>query len=216
MLNNEDLHFKPSNSDDKVSKDNKFCATPFSDAEISAKVKFSLLPSPIKSKHKPQAFKEERRSKIPLENGKLPKLSDSNYQLPKPKLRQLSSANKSTVPLSGLSTSKDEYGYNLPLLGDLKPQILEGDSIKLIKNKDSSPRGIKEDETNHLLQETSMSSVLFNSTPLRPKMCKSNLKSQLEVAEKKLRAIKSLVSGWEVNGTTENIQMLLEEIKRNL
>jgi len=214
--NNGSLHFKQSNSDDHGFKQKKFCATPFSDTEISARVKLPLVPCPIKKKHNWQGVKEELRSKSPPTNGKLPKLSDLSFQPPKLKLHQISSAHKSVLQSSALCSAKDKYQFKLPLLGDLRPKNPDVDSSKLINNKDSCPKVKKELQTNHLPEETSLSSVLSNSTPLRPKMCKSNLKSQLEVAEKKLQAIRLIVSGWEVKGKAEDIQMLLKEIKRNL
>lgn len=214
--NNESLHLKQSNSDEKGFKHKKFCATPFSDTEISTSVKLPSVPCPIKKKHKSQGDKQEPRSKNPLTNGNLPKLCDLSYQPPKPKLLQISSANKLAPPLSALCGVKDKYDYKLPLLGDLMPKNPEVDSTKLLTTKDSCPNVKKKLQNNNLPEETSMSSVLSNSTPLRPKMCKSNLKSQLEVAEKKLEAIRLIVSGWEVEGKAEDIQMLLKEIKRNL
>jgi len=214
--NNERPHLKKSNSDEKGFKHKNFCATPFSDTEISARVKLPLVPCPIKKKHKPQVVKQELRSKNSLTNGKLPKLSDLSYKPPKPKLLQISSAHKSAPQLSALCSAKDKYDYKLPLLGDLTPRNQVVDSTKLLTTKDSCPKVKKELQTNNLPEETSMSSVLSHSTPLRTKMCKSNLTSQLEVAEKKLQAIRLIVSGWEVKGKAEDIQMLLKEIKRNL
>jgi hypothetical protein len=221
----ENLHFKSSNSDHKSFICSKFSPKSLSDREISAKIKSPLSPCLNKYRYKLQPFKNEAGPYISTShNDELPKLSVTKYHLSKPMLLQTSDAHRPILLSSGLCPSKegeDKFSYDLPLLGDLKSETSKINSTKLLKNKQNCPRGIKVIQTNHLHQKSLNRSLMYkssldNSPTLKPKMCKSDIKTQLELAEKKLQTIRSLVNGWKVKGTMEDIQVLLKEIDRNL
>lgn len=217
---NENLQFISSTNDYSPSKVNKFSEKPFSDAEISAKVKSPLGTCPNKSKRIQQSFKDEPASDITSTYSDLPSLSSPNYQVSRPKHLELSPPHNSIFPSSGLRSAndcEDKDFYNLPLLGDLNSKAQKVDATLL--SKGSCRQENKLVHTNHELKKWSKCAVLFdsdenNTTLLKP--CKSTIRSQLEVAENKLRAISAIVNGWRVKGTTVDMQMLLKEIRKNL
>jgi len=189
---------------------------------------YSLTPSDedisanVISEPKPKAFKKIIPANLSPAKDEFFKFPAPAYQQPNHKVLEPFLAQQPTLILSGRSSSnerKDEL--NLSRGGDGKGKNPDVNSKKFLLNNNLDRKGKQMLKKNPLRQKDSTDSLYFDPVlndppPIKPKMSMFDIILQLEVAEKKLQAIRSLVSNWKVKGTKEDYEKLIKEIKRNL